>query len=318
MTTPKVFVTSATGCLGQAVARQLRALDCQVHTTTRDASSPAALALSALGVHLHEGSWDSTSTLTAALKGCTHLFLNLMPDFTNENSELAWGRTILSLARAAGVQHVVYSSGLPLKELPNYEKIPADFFFNAKMRQAKGELESLVSANEFNFESWTILRPGYFMANLLLPKVEFLYPGTLQAGGIFTFAYGSDELLPLIDPEDIARFAVAAFFDPKKFNGKEIRLASEKVPVKEVIKKVAEAAGRDIKARYLTEEEVEEALLTNPLLAAQKMSMGMANIVDVEEAKSWGVEMGTFDEFLVREAKAVEETYRSVPGRQSA
>ncbi|KAK3998209.1 hypothetical protein QBC44DRAFT_376070 [Cladorrhinum sp. PSN332] len=313
MTTPKVFVTSATGCQGSAVARQLRSLNWEVHTTTRNPSSPAAASLSALGVHVHQAaSWDrgSAPALAAALKNCTHLFLNLMPDLTNETSELAWAKTILSLARSSGVQQVVYSSSFPLKYLAEFAQTP----FTLKMRQAKSEIESLISSSaEYKFKTWTILQPGFFMANFLSPKVEFLYPGTLDTG-TFTLAYKPDELLPLVDQEDIARFAVAAFREPEKFHGQKITLASEKLAVDEVIKKIAEATGRDhvIKARYLSEEEVREGLAGNPLLAVQKMAEGMAGLVDLDEVRGWGVEMGTFDGFLVREAKGFEETYGSV------
>ncbi|KAK4228690.1 hypothetical protein QBC38DRAFT_414257 [Podospora fimiseda] len=311
MTTPSIFITSATGCLGTSLACQLLSLNWSIHTTTRDPSSPAAIALSSLGVHIHQASWDSTKTLLNIFKQCTHLFLNLMPDFTNENNELVWGKSILSLAQSTGtIKHVVYSSGLPL---PNHPDLVYTFF-TPKMCQAKSEIEKMIP--EFGFDSWTILQPGFFMANFLLPKVDFLFPGA-STSGIFSLAYSPEDNLGLVDPEDIARFAVKAFLKPEKFHARKIRLAGEKLSVEECLRKLAEVSGKDIKGRYLTEEEVDKEVKEkgNALLVVQRMNKGMDELVDLEEVKGWGVEMGGFEGFLRREREVVEESYGRV-GRE--
>lgn len=77
--------------------------------------------------------------------------------------------------------------------------------------ESRHAIESLVRA--FNFPlGYTILRPGFFMANLVGARAA----GYIASGGWKT-ALRPETGLPLVDHEDIARFAVAAFRDPEKF-----------------------------------------------------------------------------------------------------
>lgn len=76
-----VFVCSATGFQGGALARQLRQLGWEVHSTTRDLGSPAAIALHNIGVKLTQGDWEDTEALKSSITGCDKLYLCLMPNW---------------------------------------------------------------------------------------------------------------------------------------------------------------------------------------------------------------------------------------------
>lgn len=118
VSTPTVFVSSATGAQGSNLARQLRELGWGVHATTRNLESPTAVALAKLGVKLTLGDWDNKPALEQAIAGCSMLFLNTVPKFcegVEHEREQAAG--ILAIARAAGVRHVVFSSGLAVDQL---------------------------------------------------------------------------------------------------------------------------------------------------------------------------------------------------------
>lgn len=311
MTTHTVFVCGATGLQGGALARQLRALNWTVHTTARDTSCPAATALTSLGVHVHAGSWSDTAVLTTALTGCDLLFLNLMPDLTNPALERQNGETILAAAHAAGVQHVIYSSGTAL---PVLKRDPSHFL--SLIFRSKLELEEALRAGDqppFVFPRWTILRPGFFMSNFLEPRVNMLYPGAAQSG-VFTVAFRPTSGLPMIDHEDIARFAVAAFQDPERFHEQVVDVISQTVSFERAIEIVGGAAGREIKVKYLTDEQIKEGLAANPLLAMQEELRDVKPIGDKdakEVAKGWGVDVGTFEQFAEKEKAAFEETYRA-------
>jgi uncharacterized protein YbjT (DUF2867 family) len=296
----KAFVCAATGVQGGAVARQLRALNWEVHTTTRDPDSAAAQALTSAGVKVHPGSWDDTAVLEAAIAGCDYLFLNLMPVLTDFAAEFRQGQVILRIAKAAGVQHVVYSTGF---HFPKHD-------FMAMAFKSKLDLEQeLQSAG---FPHWTILRPGNFMSNYIGDKVNLLYPGAAQTG-LFTVAFRPTTTLIAVDHEDIGAFAVAAFQNPEKFHGQAIDLITEIITFEKALEIMRRATGRNLRARYLSDEELDEAKKTNPLLVLQEVMRNFTLERDVKaDARRWGVETGSFERFVEREKKAFDETYAGV------
>lgn len=157
-TTPTAFVTGATGTQGSAVARHLRAAGWAVHATARNPAAPAVHALEALGACFTPGDWADEAALAAAFAGCTHLFLNLIPNLADFSSEVPHARRILRLAAAAGVRHVVYSSGLSLRNPETRAFYDADSPPGKSMAW-KREVEGLV--RDGGFEHWTILRGGF-------------------------------------------------------------------------------------------------------------------------------------------------------------
>ncbi len=309
MSTPTVFVVSATGTQGGAVARQLRHIGWNVHTTTRDPNSAAAQELAACGVKVSQAEWDDTAALEEPISGSQLLFLNLIPQFVDFRREVEHAKSILSIAKSVGVKHVIYSGVFPTHELPQYDPN----HWTAPFRQGKLEIEKIVS--EAGIKYWTILRPGLFMANFLSPKVEFQFPGASEAG-VFTFAYRPDTVLPLIDHEDIGKFTVAAFKLPDKFHEKTIQFAGDFVTVAEAVNKISRATGRTLRSVYLTDEEYEQRKDEDPLLSNQKLNTDLALLADRGEFEKWGIEPGTLDAFLAREVEGLRQTYRNAPESQ--
>ncbi|KAJ9143390.1 NAD dependent epimerase [Pleurostoma richardsiae] len=303
MSNPTVFVASATGTIGGAVARQLRAINWGVRTTTRNPDSPAAKALADIGVEVTKGSWDDETALEAAISGTQLLFLNLFPDLTDAGHELQQARAIIRIARSAGVSHLVYSSGFRIEDRG---VDPGELA--ARVRASKRRIEEETQAA--GFAHWTILRPGFFMANFLEPKVR-MYPGATETG-VFTVAYTADMPVPLVDHEDVGRFAVAALRDPARFGGREVTVASEIVPLREALAQLSQVAGKTIRGYYLSDEEIEQQKGSNIFLGSQVAARKMAQQADMEEIKGWGIPLTPFVEFLEREKDAVQQTYRNV------
>ena len=299
MATRKVFVCGGTGTQGGAVARRLRALDWEVRTTTRNTDSKPAQALSAIGVKLLHGTWQDEAALTQAMTGCDLLFLNVAPDFELGEVEFDTGMRVLRAAKAAHIRNVVYSSAIVLQ-------IPPGCVL-AKSGDQKRLLEKQVMTA--GFEHWTILQPGYFMTNLLSPKVQMMLPGAAESG-VLTFAYRPDTLLPLIDHENIADFVVAAFRDPCRFHAKVIELTAENVTVDRAMETIRQGTGRNVRPLYMSPEETEKAAATNVLIAAQALMRDMVG--RPEDSRGWGIKMTTFEEFVAREREAFHETYRLV------
>lgn len=305
MSPPAVFVTSATGSQGGAVARGLRALGWPVHATARDPSSPAARALSSIGVAVTRASWDDDAALAAAMAGCTKVFLNLMPSLTSLDDEVLWGRRIIALAKEAGVDHLVYASGVftdKTDRLPGFE--PDSLV--AHVMRSKLTIEGAV--REAGFANYTILRGGFFMANFVSPKADIMYH-SLVTEGVWTTAIPAAAELPLVDTEDVGQFAIAAFRDPARFGGEEVDVVGEYRTPGQVIEVLSAAAGKDLKLRIVTGEELEEESKRDVFIKAQKGVGDLGRFVDLDLVRSYGVPMTTFPEFLEREKEAVKATY---------
>ncbi|GAB1319935.1 hypothetical protein MFIFM68171_10145 [Madurella fahalii] len=302
MATPKVYVCSATGTQGNALARQLRAMGWEVRTTTRNPTSPAAQSLASIGVKVYGGDWYDAASLKDAIAGCNLLFLNMMPDLPNVAGEFEAAKSILRLAEASGVTHVIYSGGILI---PSVLEFAPDHFVRLAF-ESKLKIEQAVRT--WGFKHWTILRPGFFMANFLPPKVGLLYPGAVESG-VFRVAFRPDTGLTMVDEQDIAAFAVAAFQKPDKFHGQVIDIVGEIVRADEAFEMISQATGRDIRRVYLSDDEAKEAEATNPFIITQIIARSMEAVVNMDEIRSWGVPLGSFANFLARQKKEFEETY---------
>ncbi|KAF9766067.1 hypothetical protein IL306_001558 [Fusarium sp. DS 682] len=300
---PKAFVAGATGLQGSAVTRQLLELGWAVRAVSRNLDSPTAKKLQYQGAEFTAGDWEDEAVLKEAFNGCTHLFLNVVPPPGTPEPPIA--ERILAVAKSAGIKHVIYSSGLAMKDLHKDKLLDHSSPIGISHRR-KVQVENMVK--EAGFEAWTILRPSFFMFDFLAPKIDSMCAGLTSTNKWFT-AYERGEKLPLIDMEDLGKFAAAAFREPNRFNGKTIEIASEKLSVEEIMQQLGEAGGRPLEIVYLTDEEIERKKNQDMYIAMQYISRGLANKVDIEEVKAWGIPLGAFKEFLEKERDLVKATF---------
>uniref|UniRef100_L2G361 Nad dependent epimerase n=1 Tax=Colletotrichum fructicola (strain Nara gc5) TaxID=1213859 RepID=L2G361_COLFN len=282
MSQQTIFVSGATGTVGGAVAHNLLKANIAVHALVRDPDSPAARALADLGARLTQGGYDDDVPLKEAMKNVTGAFLNLTPDFIDHTWELRTAKRIMGRRRPLHLQHFV-----------------------SMVLHSKQSIEKAV--REAGFEYWTVLRPGSFSSNYLLPQVA-PFPDLVNKGR-FANAFKPTSKIPTLDPYDIGRFALAAYRDPTRFNRQEIPLSSEMLTVDEIMAKLSKTSGKDIRAVFLTEEEIDSQKAGNPFIAGQLAARDMDQFADEENTRSWGITMSTFDEFLERERERVLQTY---------
>lgn len=300
-----IFVCGATGTQGGAVTTNLQKYNIKIHAISRDPSSKASQVLIASGVSLFKGDFDDEDDepLRTAMTGCTGLFLNLTPTITNIPHELIQAKRLLKVAKEVGITHTIYTSGLVTD--PERRKYWDADSFVGKIMLSKLAIEAEVRSAGFKY--YTILRPGNFMTNYLAPHVRVMYAGLAE--GSFTTAFTRETVIPMVDPNDIGRFGAAAFLDPERFNGKEIEVASQFMTLEDVTAALGKVTGRVFKVNYLSNEEIDATIGTNPFIAGQLMARDMADFVRMDEVRAWGVPLGSFDEFLQRERGRVEETY---------
>ncbi|KAI0965890.1 hypothetical protein F4678DRAFT_310453 [Xylaria arbuscula] len=296
---PTIFIVGVTGTLGKALALDLRNIEWNVHATVRDPSAPAAKTLEAAGVKLFPGDWDDEKALKDGLAGCDGLFLNLMPSFADWDANVRQGKSIVTIAKAAGVKHAIYAAGNSASQY-----VDANSMVSILLGKKKLIGEAVRTAG---FDAYTFVRPSAFMANWLAPKVA-MYRGLAETG-TFQTALRPDTVMPLVDEHDVAAFSIAVFRDPAKFNGLDLPVASQSLTTEEILKLLSEATGLHLKANYLPEEEIAARIKNEPLLDGQLNSRALHELYDLEEIKKWGIPLHTFQEFLEREKADLQATY---------
>jgi uncharacterized protein YbjT (DUF2867 family) len=296
---PKIaLVIRATGSQGKATTIHLLKNGWVVHALVRDPEHERALALKALGAELHKGDLSDSSTVEAALSSCSAAFLNQMPNFTDPNGETKEAAAFLDAAKKAGIQHVVHTTTLPLNDPNIKEKLGNSIVAPAVLD--KGKVEKLVQASGI---SYTIIRPGYFMTNLIAPFASYGFPDL--ASGKFLVSYNPDTVLPLVDPNDVGALAAAVFENPSRFSGKILGLAGENVGIPDIANQLSEFAGKSLEVVYRTKEETANESATNPMIAGQTMCIGLDSLWDEKEVKGYGIPVTTFREFLESNRDAI-------------
>ena len=201
-----ILITGVTGNQGGAVAQALRGTGFHLRGLTRKPDSERAAALARNGVEIVKGDLDNEATLRGALAGAWGVFGVQNAGEAGVEREEAQGKRLATLAREAGVEHYVYTSvGSAHKQMgvPHFDN--------------KWRIEETVRG--LRFPSHVILRPVFFMENLVAPF-------SLQ-GSTLAWALGPATKLQMVAVDDIGWFGARAFTDAAALNRREIDLAGD-------------------------------------------------------------------------------------------
>jgi uncharacterized protein YbjT (DUF2867 family) len=232
-----ILITGVTGHQGGAVARALQGGGFHLRGLTRKPDSEPAAALAGYGVEVVQGNLDDAATLRRALAGAWGVFSVQNTWEAGVEGEEAQGKRLATLAREAGVEHFVYTS---VGSADQRTGVP---HFDNKWR-----IEETVRG--LGFPSHVILRPVFFMENLLAPF-------TLQ-GSTLAVALGPGTKLQMIAVDDIGWFGARAFTDAATLNRREIDLAGDVRTMPEAAKILTEALGRPIAYAQTPIEQVRQ------------------------------------------------------------
>src|SRR5437867_5682324 len=226
MTTNRtILITGVTGNQGGAVAQALQRTGFRLRGLTRKPDSERAAALAGQGVDIVKGDLDDEATLRPALAGAWGVFGVQNAGEAGVEREEAQGKRLAMLAREAGVEHFVYTS---VGSAHQRTGIP---HFDNKWR-----IEETVCG--LRFPSHVILRPVFFMENLLAPY-------SLQ-GDTLAWALAPGTKLQMIAVDDIGWFGARAFPDAAALNRREIDLAGDVRTMPEAAELLTQARGRPI------------------------------------------------------------------------
>ena len=223
-----IAVTGATGQQGGAVAKKLLADGWKVRALTRDLSKPAAQALAEAGAELVAGDLDSRSELDAAFQGAYGVFSvqNFWLPNVGYEGEIRQGKNVADAAKAAGIQHLVYSS-----------VGSAHRGMGQKHFESKWIIEQYIHSLDVPY---TILRPVLFMDNHNWSRA-YILNGTFTGMGL-----RPEKDVQSIAVEDIGVFAALAFANPKDFLGKTIELAGDELTEAQTVEVFSKVIGRPV------------------------------------------------------------------------
>jgi len=231
-----IAVTGATGQQGGAVARKLLAEGWKVRALTRDLNKPAAQELASLGAELVPGDMENRAELEAAFQGAYGAFSvqNYWLPNVGFEGEIRQGKNVADAAKAAGVQHLVYSSvGAAHRGM------------GQKHFDSKWIIEQQIQSLNVPF---TILRPVAFFENLNWERA-FILNGTFNAIGL-----RPEKERQLIAVEDIAVFVALVFANPEGYIGKTIELAGDALTESQLAETFTKVIGRPVKLSLPTGE----------------------------------------------------------------
>lgn len=224
-----VLITGAAGTVGSSLARELRAAGVPFAALS---SRPGA-AIDCAETRI--GDFRDADSLRRAFAGVGTLFL-LLPVVPDKR---ALAQNAIAAARAAGVRHIVRSSGVGADPASPYA-----------LMKLQGEIDALVEASGIAF---TVLRPTGFMQNFLTYQAAQVKSGTLY------LPYG-DTRQPLIDARDIAAVAARVLRSPAEHAGKVYDLTGgEALSSHDVAAHLSLALGREIRYEPVPPEAAAEA-----------------------------------------------------------
>jgi uncharacterized protein YbjT (DUF2867 family) len=234
-----ILVSGATGQQGGAVVRNLLERGFGVRALTRDPAKPAGKELAGLGAEVVSGDLEDRASIEHVLQDVHGVFSVQQFFEAGYEGEVRQGVQLADAAKAAGVDHYVYSSvGSAHREtgIPHFE--------------SKWEVEEHVRASGVPY---TVLRPVYFMQNWEMMREPIL-------GGTLPQPLDPGKPFQMIDADDIGVFAAMAFENPDGWIGREVDLAGDELTMPEIAATFSRVIGRQVDYFQVPWEGFEEQM----------------------------------------------------------
>jgi uncharacterized protein YbjT (DUF2867 family) len=231
-----ILITAGTGTSGREIVEAVARTGQPFRVTARDVAR--AEPLKKLGAEVVRGDFNDPASLERAMAGVERVFLNSGP--TQDLAELQ--QNVIAAARRAGVRHVVKLS-----------VFGADWPQAGTVRFMRQHVDVERALRDTGL-AWTMLRPTFFMQNLLGSAATIR-----QAGAIFMPA--GDGRAPYIDTRDIADVA-AVTLTQGGHEGQTYELTGpEDLSFYDMARGIGAAIGRDVKYVPVSDDQARQSLL---------------------------------------------------------
>jgi uncharacterized protein YbjT (DUF2867 family) len=263
-----ILVTGATGKQGGAtIAHLARRGGFKLRAMTRKPDGDPAKALAKLGVEVVAGDLDDAASLERAVAGAWGVFAVQNTWEAGVEKEEAQGKRLARIARDAGVQHYVYAS------VGSAHKKTGIPHFDNKFRVEE-------TVKELRFPSHAIIRPVFFMENLLSPW--FLN------GDKLTTALKPTTKLQMIASNDVGKFEADAFINAEKWKGVELDIGGDALTMPETAAAMSAALGRPLTFQQIPIEAVRQGSDDFAKMLEWFDAVGYSADIASHEAK-WGI-----------------------------
>ena len=232
-----ITVFGATGAQGGPIARLLLLKGFRVRAVTRNPDSEKAKALKEAGAEVVAGNMDEADSVKAAVSGvygvfCVTNFLELFgkDPSTAFDREVKQGKAVADACKAAGVQHVVYSSLESVQE--KFGKPCLEF-------ESKATVEKYL--DEIGVPNTSVRYSSYFE--------NFLnyFPPVKQDDGTYTITLPMDGPMDAMSVADGAHIVLAVFQNPQEYLGKKIGMSGDKKTIAEYAAIISSVTGKMVK-----------------------------------------------------------------------
>jgi len=271
-----IVVTGATGKQGGAVARSLLDRGFRIRALTRNPQKPEAQALADRGAEVVQGDMEDRSAMERALEGAYGVFSVQNYWETGYDGEVQQGKTVADAAKAAGVEHFVYSSvGSAHRQtgLSHFE--------------SKWEVENHVRELDLRY---TILRPVFLMQNWEMMRRMVL-------GGTLAQPLDPDKPFQQVAVEDIGAFAAIAFENPDRWIGREVDLAGDEPTMPEIAETFGRVIGREVSYYQVPWDQFEEQM-GEEFTVQYRWFNDMGYEADIAALQQEYPELTTFERYL--------------------
>jgi uncharacterized protein YbjT (DUF2867 family) len=271
-----IVVAGATGKQGGAVARSLLERGFQVRALTRNPQKPEAQALADQGAEVVQGDMEDRSSMERVLEGAYGIFSVQNFGETGYDREVQQGKKVADAAKAAGVEHFVYSSvGSAHRQtgIPHFE--------------SKWEIEEHVRQIGLPY---TILRPVFLMQNWEWTREMIL-------GGTLAQPFDPDKPLQQVAVEDIGAFAAIAFENPDRWIGREVDLAGDEQSMSEIADTFSRVIGREVSYYQVPWDQFEEQVGEEVTLNSRWIN-DVGYEADIAALRQEYPELTTFERYL--------------------
>jgi uncharacterized protein YbjT (DUF2867 family) len=271
-----ILVCGATGKQGGAAARSLLDRGFRVRGLTRDPQKPEAQALAEQGAEVVQGDMEDRSAMDRVLEGAYGVFSVQNFWETGYDREVKQGKTVADAAKAAGVEHFVYSSvGSAHRQtgIPHFE--------------SKWEIEEHV--REIGLP-YTILRPVFIMHNWEWMREHIL-------GGALAQPLDPDKPFQHVAVEDVGAFAAIAFEHPEEWIGREVDLGGDEQTMPEIAETFGRVIGREISYYQVPWDQFEEQMGEEATLNLRWIN-DVGYEADIAALRQEYPELTTFERYL--------------------
>ena len=302
-----IAVVGATGAQGGSLVRAILAdKDSQfaVRALTRNPDNDKGKALAAAGAEVVAADLDDQKSVERAFAGAYGAFCltNFWEHFSAEK-EIAQATTMARAAKAAGVQHVIWST---LEDTRKWVPLSDDRMptlggkYKVPHFDGKGEADAVFAREGV---PTTLLLTSFYWDN-------FIYFGAgpqRTPDGQLALVFPMDEKrLPGIAAEDIGKTAYGIFKRGKELIGKTVAVAGEHLTGEQLAAKMSKAIGKDIKYANVPPEVYRGFPfpgaddLGNMFQFKRDFNDYFVGVRDLDLSRKLNPELQTFDQWLAR------------------